>query len=75
METVDRTPQPLLLRVSEAASLLALSRSATYALIQSGELPHVRFGKAIRVPHRTLVAHIDRLTTGIRRQDAEGGNR
>lgn len=71
METVDRTPQPVLLRVSEAAALLALSRSAAYELIRSGDLPHVKLGRSIRIPQRALLAHIDRLTTGSQRGDAD----
>ena len=40
----------MLLRVTEAAEALSLSRSKTYELIQSGELPSVRIGRATRVP-------------------------
>jgi excisionase family DNA binding protein len=40
----------VLLRIPEAAERLALSRSAVYRLIWSGELPVVKIGTAIRIP-------------------------
>jgi DNA binding domain, excisionase family len=41
--------EKLLLRVSEAAEALGISRSHCYELIQAGRLPVVRLG-AVRVP-------------------------
>ncbi|MGE5593427.1 MAG: helix-turn-helix domain-containing protein [Betaproteobacteria bacterium] len=43
---VDR----MLLKVSEAAEALGISRSHAYELIQAGKLPVVRLGGAVRVP-------------------------
>ena len=40
--------EALLVTVKEAAARLALGRSITYRLIQSGELPSVRIGGAPR---------------------------
>jgi len=40
----------ILLRPSEAAELLGLSRSKVYALLASGELPSVKIGVATRLP-------------------------
>jgi excisionase family DNA binding protein len=40
----------LLLRVSEAAELIGVSRSMAYVMVARGELPVVRIGKAIRIP-------------------------
>lgn len=48
----------LLLRVEEAAEMLSLGRSKTYALVASGDLPSVRIGKARRI-------HIDDLRAWI----------
>jgi len=45
---------PLLLRVSEAAQLLGVSRSAMYELVASGQVPVVRIGRSIRVVRSEL---------------------
>lgn len=42
--------EPALIRVEEAARLLSLGRSKTYALVASGELPAVRIGRSVRIP-------------------------
>lgn len=42
--------EKLLLKVSEAAEALGISRSHAYELIQAGKLPVVRLGAAVRVP-------------------------
>jgi excisionase family DNA binding protein len=44
----------LLLRVSEAAVLLSISRTATYQLIATRQLPVIRLGRSIRVPRGAL---------------------
>lgn len=44
----------LLLRVAEAARLLACSRSQAYKLVQTGEIPAIRVGSSIRVPRAAL---------------------
>jgi len=54
IETQDR---PVLLRVDEAARLLAVSRSHIYELINRGDVPVVRLGGSVRVPR----VAIDRL--------------
>lgn len=41
--------------VTEAARFLDLSRSAVYSLMERGELPYVKFGRARRVPKRGLI--------------------
>jgi len=40
----------LLLRPSEAARLLGISRSKCYELIHSGDLPSIRLGGSLRIP-------------------------
>ena len=50
---------PLLLRISEAARLLSLSRSTLYQLIGKGELPVIRIGRTVRVTRSAL----ERLTS------------
>lgn len=39
----------VLLRVSEVAELLSVSRSHVYRLIESGEIPVRRLGRTVRV--------------------------
>jgi excisionase family DNA binding protein len=46
--------EPLFLRISEAARLLAMSRSAAYAAIRSGQLPSVRVAGKWRIPRAAL---------------------
>lgn len=48
------SPDALTLTVPEAARLLGIGRNAAYDLIRRGELPHVRFGRTIRVPRSAL---------------------
>jgi len=48
-----------LLRMSEAAQLLAVSRSKVYELARSGALPIVRVGASMRIPRGRLQALLD----------------
>ena len=41
-----------MLRPSQVAALLELSRSEVYRLIDRGDIPCVRFGRSVRVPRR-----------------------
>jgi excisionase family DNA binding protein len=43
-----------LLTVPQAAKILNLGKSTTYALVESRELPAVRIGTAVRVRAETL---------------------
>lgn len=55
--TTQAADRPLMLRVGEAASLMGISRSKTYELIQRGEVPGVRrIGSAVRVNRTVLEA-------------------
>lgn len=47
---VDR----LLLRVPEAARMLEIGASTLYQMVLAGEIPHVRFGRAVRIPRAAL---------------------
>lgn len=53
--------EKILIRPAEAAEILGIARSRTYALIASGELPSVRIGKSVRVPLAALHEWVDRL--------------
>jgi excisionase family DNA binding protein len=50
MDTKRQPPMRLLLRVSEAAEALGLSRSTVYELIAAGEITPIRIGAAVRIP-------------------------
>ncbi len=51
-----------LLRVADAAKLLSLSRTKVYEMVEAGELPVVRIGTAVRIPHRRLLDWIEART-------------
>ena len=44
-----------LMRVQEAALFLGLSRAAVYQLMERGEMPWVKLGRARRIPRRAVV--------------------
>lgn len=44
--------EPIMLRASEVAALMSISRSEVYRLIERGEIPVVRFGRSVRVPRQ-----------------------
>ena len=48
-----------MLKVREVAARLNLSESKVYALIESGELPHHRFGGAIRVSDQQVADFLE----------------
>ncbi|ABD10414.1 transcriptional regulator [Frankia sp. CcI156] len=51
----------LLLTPAEAAELLGVGRTTIYELMNSGDIPSVRIGRARRIPAADLVAFVDRL--------------
>jgi excisionase family DNA binding protein len=56
--------EPELLRVAEAAQLLALSRTKVYEMAERDEIPVLRIGTAVRIPRRKLIEWIEAQTTG-----------
>ncbi|HLB31199.1 MAG TPA: helix-turn-helix domain-containing protein [Gammaproteobacteria bacterium] len=63
---------PRLLKMSEVASILRISRTSAYRLAASGELPSVRFGGGtVRVRAHDLARFIDdsRVGDGSRSSD------
>lgn len=53
-------PTDLMLRPTEAADAIGVSRSKAYELIARGELPSVKVGGCVRVPVDALRQWIDR---------------
>lgn len=46
--------------IPEVAQYLKLSKSKVYHLVQTGQLPHIRIGKNVRVKESELHKWIDR---------------
>jgi excisionase family DNA binding protein len=57
-------PISILLKPSDVARRLNISRSLAYRLLQSGEIPVVRFGHSLRVQSSDLEYFILRNYTG-----------
>lgn len=54
---IDTSPR--LLRATDVAKILNISLALAYRLLQTGELPCVRIGTAVRVRPEDLDAYID----------------
>jgi excisionase family DNA binding protein len=54
-QTPTETVADGLLTIVDAARLLAVSRSYLYQVMDRGELPHVKLGRARRIPRRALL--------------------
>ena len=50
--------EPVVYTVQQAAKLLQVSENHLYSLIAQDLVPHVRFGKLIRIPRWALMQHI-----------------
>ena len=67
----------LMLRLSEAADLVGISRSMAYEMARRGEWPVVRIGqgRALRIPYAELKLWIDsRIEGGQERPFESGGD-
>ena len=53
---------PLLLRPTEAAEVIAVGRSKCYELLARGEVPAIRVGGRLRVPVDGLRAWVEQQT-------------
>jgi excisionase family DNA binding protein len=51
----------LLIRVSDAAKQLGLSRGSLYQLIAAGKFPSVRIGRAVRIPLELMIEWMRKL--------------
>ena len=50
------TPLAEMLTVKEAAQLLRVNVKTLHKLLATGDLPHHRFGRVIRIPSRVLLS-------------------
>jgi excisionase family DNA binding protein len=63
MNETTSTVSSRLLTVPEAATVLAVSPSFVYALIQRFELPAVKMGRAVRIRNKDLESYISLSST------------
>ncbi len=49
-----------ILTIPQVASYLQLSKSKVYSMVSRGEIPHVKFGKSVRVRETGLKEWMDR---------------
>ena len=47
-----------------SAKFLNLSRTSVYALMDSGDLPYAKFGRARRIPHAALLEYAKKQIVG-----------
>lgn len=52
--TQTQAPACATFSVEEAAAVLGVSRTKMYELLRSATVPHLRFGKTLRIPARSL---------------------
>lgn len=57
----------LVLSVAEAAHLLGVGRNHLYDMVAAGEIPHVRFGRLIKIPRVALEEWLDQQAVASRR--------
>ncbi|WP_072896014.1 helix-turn-helix domain-containing protein [Sphingobium sp. YR657] len=56
-------PDPICVRVNDAARMIGVGRTKLYALIAAGEIDTVRLGKATRITTASLHGLIKRRST------------
>jgi excisionase family DNA binding protein len=69
--TIPPAPACATLSVEEAAAVLGVSRTKLYALLRSGCVPHLRFGRTLRIPSRSFDEWMS--TTANQALDASSG--
>lgn len=55
----------MLIRVTEAAEILGVSRGTVFNMIARGDIPIVKIGRATRVPVAALRSWVERQTGGV----------
>ena len=63
-EKLIRDKANVLLKASDVANILNIGLSKAYQLIQSGDIPAIRFDRTVRVRQCDLVEYIQKCWTG-----------
>lgn len=67
---------PRLVRtVTEAATMLGISRAFAYRLVKTGELRHIRLGRRVLVPYKAILELVDEHAAPPRDSKARSGSR
>lgn len=53
------TNEPAFYTVAEVAAMMRVSKMTVYRMVNSGELPAVRFGRSFRVPESAVSAIVN----------------
>ena len=64
MSSTETRTVGLLLRIPEAAQLLAIGRSTVYELIAVGHLETVHIGRSVRITAASIEAFVERERSG-----------
>ena len=64
--------EPLVLTVDETAELLRISRGSAYEAVRTGDIPSVRVGRRILIPHQLLLEGITAKGTHNERPTGQG---
>ena len=62
--TVISPPDPICVRVNDAARMIGVGRTTLYALIAAGEIEAIKIGKATRITTASLKALVTRQRAG-----------
>lgn len=49
---------PLVIRVEELTSLLAIGRNTAYELVRSGQIRSIRVGRSYRIPRNAIAEYL-----------------
>lgn len=63
-QNVSQGEKPMLLRVTEVARLMGISRSMAYQLVQRGDIPSVKIKNSVRVKTVDVEEFIHRNYSG-----------
>lgn len=67
--------QPITVAPDGLRQLLGISRGKSYELIRSGQIPHVRLGKSIRIPVALLTEWLNERAAASRKGNGSAENR
>jgi len=61
--TSDQQGKSLVFSVSEAAELLGISRPTAYTLVNTGQIPCIRYGRRLLIPRVALMKMLEEVGT------------